>query len=106
MFQNDTITFLTNISTNTLGSIKDTWLESTSIVCDVQEISKEKALKDYGFTDSNKYLQVFDLTLSELWVEGEQVKYDGEYYLVRKVIETNQKIGRSNHVFAVLSRVV
>ena len=106
MWQNDTVTFQTKTSVNTRGSIKDTWTSSSTVACDVQDISKEKVLKDYGFTDSNKYYQVFDRTLSALWVEGEQVAFGGDQYLVRMVNNTNGKIGASNHVFVIISKVI
>lgn len=106
MWQNDTVTFQTKTEVNTYGSIKSTWTASSTVACDVQAISKEKVLKDYGFTDANVYLEVFDRTLSTLWVEGNQVAFGGDQYLIRKVIDTNDKMGASNHVHVILSRVI
>lgn len=106
MFQTDTITFQTSTEVNTNGSIKLTWSADGTVLCDVQYISKEKVNKDYGFTDANEWIQVFDLTLSSKWDEGKQVLYDGNSYLVRKVIPNQAKISASNHIYVVLSRVI
>ena len=106
MFQDDAITFQTKTEVNINGSIKQTWIEGDLIFCDVQEISKEKVNKAYGFTDSNEWLQIYDLTLSNKWVEGDEIIYNGNSYLVRKVIGNMAKIVASNHIYAVVSRVI
>lgn len=104
MFQNDTITFMTQVETNTLGSISTTLTPGTSILVDAQYISKEKVNKTYGLTDANEWIQIFDLTLSTIWTEGEVIKYGDVYYKIRKVIGNQAKISLSNHVYVVCSR--
>lgn len=106
MWQTDSVTLQTKTESNVNGSIKSTWADATVIPCDVQDINKEFAFKNYGLTDSTEYKQVFDHTLSTEWVKGNQVKYDGEQWWVRVVQGTRIKIGASNHVYVILSKVI
>lgn len=106
MWNTDVVNFQSFVSQNFSGVVKRTWsLNGTSCLCDVQDISREKVLKDYGFTDSTKYKRIFDTSLSDLWVEGSQVEYNGEQYLVRLVIAWN-KLGASNNKQVILSKVI
>ena len=131
MWQTDTVTIQSGEDVNTNGSIKTTWTDAISLLCDVQNISKELVNKNYGFTDAQEYKQVFDLneilevlgtfpleslypeddlTPSEYqvyyWVVGNQVKYKGEQYLIRLVDDSENKMGASNHIFVIMSRVI
>lgn len=90
--------------TNNYGSLDIEWQTVKVIKVDAQPMSKEKAEKDWGLTDSNQFLQVFAPTNSGL-VEGNQVEYDGQQWLVR-VVNKWGKIDRSNHDFGILSRVI
>ena len=106
MFQNDTVTLQKSTEVNNDGAISVTWATDGTVLCDVQYISKEKVHKQYGLTDANEWLQVFDLTLSDKWVEGNQVLYNSKQWLIRKVIPNQAKISASNHVYIILSRVI
>lgn len=104
MWRTDTVYLQTKTEVNTYGSIKITWVQGTAILCDVQPMSKEKALKDYGLTDSNNWLAVYAPTGSA-FVEGMQVKFDSKQWLVR-LVQNWGKLDKSNHTFAILSAVV
>lgn len=105
MWQTDTVTLQTGTETNINGSISIAWADSTAVTCDVQEITKEYAYKNYGFEESTEYVQVFDYTHAA-WVKPNQCKYESEQWLIRKVDGNMQKMGASNHTFVVLSKVV
>lgn len=90
--------------TNSYGSIDIEWQTVKVIKVDAQPMSKEKAEKDWGLTDANQYLQVYAPTGSELQ-EGLEVKYNNISWLVR-VVNVWDKIGESDHVHAILSRVI
>jgi len=106
MWQTDTVTIQTGSEVNYLGSIKVIWADSSIVTCDVQEIHKEKVFKEYGFTDVGDYKQVFDYNLATNWVEGNQVKYNNQQYWVKLVNGNMGKMGLSNHVYVILSRVI
>lgn len=105
MWQNDTVYLQTSVDVNVYGSISRTWTKSTAVTCDVQNISKEYAFKEYGFTEATEYKQVFDHTLAS-WVKGDQVSLLDEQWLVRNVIDGLDKMGASNHTLVILSKVV
>ena len=105
MWQVDTVTLQTGVETNTNGSISTAWTDGDDVLCDVQEINKEYAYKRYGFEESTEYRQVFDHT-NATWVKGEQVKYDSEQWLIRKVDANMAKMGASNHTFIIISKVI
>lgn len=106
MFDTDVVYFQTKTEVNNFGTVKQTWaLSGASVTCDVQDISRERVLKDYGFADSTEYLQVYDRSLSANWVELDQVVFDSKQYLVR-VVKNWSKLGSSNHKYIVLSAVV
>lgn len=104
MWNTDTVTIQTKTESNTNGSIKVTWSSGASILCDVQPMSKEKAHKEHGLTDANEYKLVF-APAGSAFTEGFQVLYDSKQYMVRK-ISNYPKIGASNHMEVVLSRVI
>jgi len=131
MWQNDTVTLQTGEEVNNLGSIKVTWTDAIDVTCDVQDISKELVYKNYGFTKAMNYKQVFDQTdslevaavvplddfypsndstPSEFrtfhWVEGNQVIYEEERYMIKLVNGNMDKMSLSNHVFIILQQVV
>lgn len=106
MWQTDTITIQTGTLTSGLAGEEYTWADDYTVACDVQDISREKVLKDYGFSYPGKYYQVFDLTLDSGWAENNQVKYGGKQYWVRKVDNSADKIGASNHIYIILNEVV
>lgn len=105
MWNTETVNLQTVTEVNTLGSIKQTWTNSTAILCDVQDISKEYAYKKYGLTDANEMRQIFAPTGS-LFVVGNQVSYNSLQWLVRLVNDSHNKIGASNHCFAIVSKVI
>ena len=105
MWQTDTVYLQTPTDVNTKGSIKRTWTVSDTILCDVQDINKEYVYKEYGFTDATEYKQVFDHNQSA-WVKGHQVKFEDEQWIVRLVNKNMTKIGKSNHVYVILSKVI
>lgn len=100
----DSLNIQKGTETNVFGSILVLWETIATIKVDAQPINKEKVHKEYGLTDSNQFLQVFAPTNSGL-VEGNQVEYDGQQWLVR-VVNKWGKIDRSNHDFGILSRVI
>ena len=107
MWQTDTVTFQTVVNTNNYGGITQVWSDTANtILCDVQDINKELVWKNWGFTNETQFKQVYDHTLSALWVEGEQVKFDNDQWWVKMVNRQMAKIGTSNHVFVILSKVV
>ena len=71
----------------------------------MQDINKELVFKKYGFTDNVLYKQVFDNSLSELWIEGNEVLFDSESYVIRLVNGQMAKMGSSNHKYVIMSRV-
>lgn len=105
MWQTDMVTLQNKTETNVLGSIKQTWAPSDTVTCDVQDINKELVYKEYGLSDDVEYKQVFDHTQAN-WTLGYQVLYNGEQWLVRKVDRNMGKMGASNHVFVILSKVI
>ena len=106
MWQDDTVTIQTKSVTPNYGGGLVSWgAPTTAITCDVQDINKEIVFKNYGFTENVEYKQVFDLTKSALWIKGNQVLYDGDSWIVRLVNRQMDKIGSSNHVFVILSKV-
>ena len=106
MWQNDTVTFQTKTEVNTAGSIKQTWVPGSSVLCDVQDINKEKVHKAYGLTDANQFKQVFDHTMDSKWTEGEQVLHNSFQWLIRLIDGTEGKMGLSNHTYIIMSKVV
>ena len=107
MWQDDTVTFQTVVEVNNYGGITQTWSNTANtVMCDVQDINKELVFKKYGFTDVGEMKQVFDLTKSALWVVGEQVSFNSEQWWVKLVNRQLDKIGASNHVFVILSKVI
>ena len=105
MWQTDTVSLQTATEVNTNGSIKRTWTKSTDVLCDVQDISKEYVVKEYGYTDATEYKQIFDHTLAT-WTKGSQVEFEGSQWLVRNVNDTLNKIGNSNHNYIIISKVI
>ena len=105
MWQTDTVILQTKSEVNTNGDIQNTWTDGPSVICDVQDISKDNLLKEFGFQDDNEWLQVFDHTNAN-WAEGFQCKYNGNQYWIKRVINNLTKIGFSNHTYVVLQRVV
>lgn len=106
MWQTDTVTIQTKSEVNTLGSIDVTWSDSTTVLCDVQDVNKELMVKNYGFSESGEYKQVFDYNLTTNWVKGNQVKYNGNQWWVKLVNKQMGKMSASNHIFIILQRVV
>lgn len=104
MWQTDTVSLQSFVETNVLGAIKQVWTKTTDVLCDVQDISKEYVVKEYGFTEATEYKQVFDHTLAS-WIKGYQVEFEGSQWLVRNVQEQS-KMGSSNHKYIILSKVV
>ena len=105
MFQTDTVYLQTVVETNTYGSISQVWTNSTAVTCDVQDISKEYVFKKYGYTEATEYRQIFDHTLAT-WVKGNQVAFEGSQWLVRNAKTRLNKIGASNHVYVIISKVI
>jgi hypothetical protein len=105
MWQTDSVILQTKVETNVLGSIKVVWTTGATVTCDVQDMNKELAYKEYGLVDNVKYKQVFDHTNAD-WQEGYQVAYDGVQWLVRLVNRNMKKMGASNHTFVILSKVI
>ena len=106
MWQTDIVTIQDSTQVNVSGSIDVTWADTINTVkCDVQDVNKETVFRDYGIV-GNEFKQVFDLTQSELWVKGNQVKFDNEQYWVKLVNGLMGKIGFSNHVFVILMKVI
>ena len=104
MWQDDTITLQTPSENDTNGCIKNTWSTLITVLCDVQPINKEKVLKEYGFTDSNEFKEVFDYTMNANWTEEYQCSFESKQYLIKKVDILN-KMGLSNHTHVILARV-
>jgi hypothetical protein len=100
----DTVYEQTRVDTNVYGSISTAWTESTGWPCDVQPISREKAIKDWGITDSNHVYEVFSCRQTT-FTEGWQVKWNDEQYMVR-VVKLYDKINMSDHNFMVMTKVV
>jgi len=105
MFQTDTVYLQTKVETNTLGSIAIVWTKGTAVICDVQDINKEYVFVNYGLTGASEYKQIFDHTQAS-WVLGEQVSYLDEQWLVRLVNKNMGKIGNSNHIYVIISKVI
>ena len=101
MWLSDAVYIQSKEETNVYGAISIVWTAGASTLCDVQPMSKEKALKEYGLTDSNRWLEVFAPS-GTAFVEGYQVKYNNKQWLVR-LVQHWSKIGGTNHTFAVLS---
>jgi len=106
MFQDDIVTIQTKTEVNMLGSIKVTWTDNSTVLCDVQDINKEFVFKEYGISEDGEYKQVFDHTQSTDWTKGNQVKYNGQQWWVRLVNGNMGKIGASNHVCIILGKVI
>jgi hypothetical protein len=105
MWQTDTVYLQTKVDTNVYGSISTVWTQSTAVLCDVQDISKEYAYKNYGLTNANNFKQIFDYNMAT-WVVGNQVKYNEKQWIVRLVNNSLGKIGATNHTFVIMSEVV
>ncbi len=105
MWQTDTVNIQTFTEVNDRGSIKRTWNDDLDVLCDVQDITKEIVLRDYGFNQDNEFKQVFDQT-NATWTEGQQVKFLSDQYWIRKVDGNMEKIGGSNHTFVILGKLV
>ena len=106
MWQTDTVTLQTKTEVNTQGAISETWSDSENVTCDVQDINKELAYKNWGFADETEYKQVFDHTLNANWTKGYQCKFNGEQWYIRLVNRQMAKMCASNHVMVILSKVV
>lgn len=107
MWQTDPVTLQTKGTVAKVrGATKVTWVDSTVINCDVQHIDRDFVFKKYGLNDAAEYRQIYDLTLNSGWVKGNQVKIDGESWWVRVVSGNRAKMGASNHVFIIVSRVI
>jgi len=127
MWQDDTVYTTVKQETNTLGSIDVTWiptawvaidtpwqdldisweeLSASTIMCDVQDVSKELAFREWGMTLEGQYKQVFDHANSAGWQKGNQVYFNGEFYWVMLVNRNMDKMGASNHTFIVLLKVI
>jgi len=104
MWNTDTVYLQTKTVVDTLGSIKETWSNDSSVLCDVQPINKEKVYKEWGITDSNVFKKIFAPAGSG-FVEAEQISIDGEQFLVRLIANQN-KIGASNHMMVIASKVI
>lgn len=105
MWQTDIVYLQTATDVNYNGSIKQTWTKSVAVTCDVQDISKEYVFKEYGFTDATEYRQIFDHSLAS-WVKGEQVSFEDEQWLVKVVKGNLDKMGKTNHKYVVIGKVV
>lgn len=105
MFQTDEVILQSSTDVNTYGSVSQTWVNGLTITCDVQDINKEYAYKNYGLTESTEYKQIFDLTNAD-WVKGNQVEYQSEQWIIRVVNKQMSKINLSNHTYVVISKVV
>lgn len=105
MWQTDSVILQTPTKVNNFGVETITWTTGATVSCDVQEVNKELAYKQWGFTESTLYAQIYDHTQAS-WVTGNQVKYEGDQWLVRKVDANMGKMGASNHTFVVISKVV
>lgn len=106
MWQTDSVIIQSGNTVNDEGVLIVTWSDTETIIqCDVQEINKELVYKKYGFTDADEWLQVFDHTCSTAWIKGNQVKFDSREWEIRK-IEHQDKMGKSNHAFIILSAVI
>jgi len=105
MWQDDIVYLQTSVDVSTYGSIKREWTKTTAIPCDVQNISKEYAFKEYGYTEATEYRKVFDHNIVA-WVKGDQVSLLNEQWLVRNVIDGLDKMGASNHTLVIISKVV
>ena len=106
MWQTDTVTLQTVTIVNNYGDITETWSDASTVLCDVQDINKELVMRNWGFTDNTEYKQVFDHTLNSGWKVGNQVKYDSEQWRIMLVNRQMAKMGATNHVFVILSKVV
>lgn len=107
MWQTDTITFQTVVGVNNYGGVTQTWSDTANtVLVDAQQINKELAFKNWGFTEDTEYRQIFDHTQNSNWEKGDQCKLDGEQWWQRKVDANMGKMGASNHTFIVLSKVV
>ena len=105
MWNTDTVYLQTVVETNVYGSLSQAWTNGTAVLCDVQDISKDYAFKNYGLTDANEMRQIFDHTLSA-WKVGDQVSYNSLQWIVRKAITNMDKIGASNHIYVIISQVI
>lgn len=107
MWDTDEVSFQSLVTVNYTGVIKKTWsANGIKVYCDVQDISAEKVQKEYGFTDANQYKRVFDTSGVVTWVETEEVLYGGVPWLIRLVKTGYNKMGQSNNVEIILSRVI
>jgi len=105
MWQDDIVYLQTSTEVDTYGSIAITWTKGTAVTCDVQDINKEYVYKNYGLTESTEYKQIFDHTQAS-WVLGEQVSYLDKQWLVRLANKNMGKIGNSNHIYVIISKVI
>ena len=136
MWSTDIVYLQTKTDVNTIGSIKSTWVDVAEIPCDVQPMSKEKANKNYGFTDANIWKTVFvpsfnvtynflngftnDFLNNYMHNELGQTNYENfvipfkEGHQVKydgkqwliRLVQDLSKIDKSNHMFMILSEVI
>jgi len=105
MWNTDTVYLQTVVETNVYGSISQVWTNGTEVLCDVQDISKDYAFKNYGLTDANEMRQIFAPTGS-LFVVGNQVSWNSSQWLTRLVNDSHDKLGASNHCYIIVSKVI
>lgn len=108
MWYTDTVTIQTATETNVLGSISLAWADSSTVKCDVQDLTDQgayqKMIQLWGLTDANIIKKVF-APAGSLFVEGNQVKFDSDLYLVRSV-GNYDKMGGSNNMKVIMSLII
>jgi hypothetical protein len=100
MWQTDLVILMTAETTNNYGGFTRTWTPSIGVMCDVQDISKEMAYKNYGF-EGNEFKQVFDTGFAP-WVLGDVVRWDSRSWIVKLASRNKDKLSYSNHVYVIL----
>ena len=105
MLNTKIITMQEKVITSYLGSDKIVWTDIEDVNCDVQDINKEYALKKFGISGNN-LKQVFDFKQNQYWQVGNQVKYETEQYNVKLVNKEMSRFSNSNHIFAIISKVI
>lgn len=106
MWQTDTVTIQISTPTKVRGATKTVWADDEDVLCDVQDMNKEFAFKNYGVTSEGEIKRVFDQTLNTKWKKHNQVKFEGKQYWIKYVNGNKAKMGASNHVFILLAEVI
>lgn len=102
MWATDTVTLQTASRSNSEGVITNTWATASTVLCDVQDISKELVFRRYGI-DANECKEVYDLT-NATWVIGDQCKFETNQYWI-KALQVYDKMGSSNNTRVLLEKV-